>query len=389
MDITKRIKIGILFNYGKNWMGGVIYIINLVKSLDKLPDSEKPEIIIFYDDNSKPFVNEIAYPYLIFIYRKTPNQYFNYLFSALKRKNCFEGGIIDKYQLDGLFPLNDFPFNLGKNNFKAAAWYPDLQHKFYPQYFSRSKYFFREWRIKLILKNASHIVLSSNDVYGHFKKFYNLNSHLNIHILRFTSIIDGFSFPSFEQLRIKYDIKEDYFIVSNQFYQHKNHLTVFKALKLLKDENINCKVLFTGTMEDKNNPGFIKGLKRTLINLDIQNYVRFVGLIHRAEQLCLMKNSLAVIQPSLFEGWSTVIEDAKALKCPIIASNLEVHKEQLTNCNNGFLFEAQDASNLSNLMKTFIKNEIRIIPTDEDYNKLTIDFARNFIKIFSNEIVNN
>jgi glycosyltransferase involved in cell wall biosynthesis len=389
MDITQRLKIGILFNYGKDWMGGVIYIINLVKSLDKLPDLEKPEIIIFYNDNSKPFVNEITYPYVTFIYRKTPNQYFNYLFSTVKRKNCFEGGIIDKYKLDGLFPLNDFPFNLGKNNFKAVAWYPDLQHKFYPQYFSRLKYFSREWRIKQIIKNASHIVLSSNDVYSHFQKFYNLNAHLNIHILRFTSIIDGFSFPSFEQLRIKYDIKGDYFIVSNQFYQHKNHITVFKALKLLKDENINCKVLFTGTMEDKKNPKFIEGLKRMLIDLDIQQYVRFVGLINRVEQLCLMKNSLAVIQPSLFEGWSTVIEDAKALKCPVIASNLEVHKEQLANCNNGFLFEAQNASNLSDLMKTFINNEVIFKPVYEDNNQLTIDFAKNFIKIFSHQVVND
>ena len=31
------------------------------------------------------------------------------------------------------------------------------------------------------------------------------------------------------------------------------------------------------------------------------------------DQLRLMKESLGVIQPSLFEGWSTVIEDAKAL----------------------------------------------------------------------------
>jgi len=36
-----------------------------------------------------------------------------------------------------------------------------------------------------------------------------------------------------------------------------------------------------------------------------------------------------VIQPSLFEGWSTVIEDARALGRPVIASDIPVHREQL------------------------------------------------------------
>ncbi|MFM6026689.1 MAG: glycosyltransferase, partial [Dolichospermum sp.] len=33
-------------------------------------------------------------------------------------------------------------------------------------------------------------------------------------------------------------------------------------------------------------------------------------------------------QPSLFEGWSTVIEDAKSLGKNLIASDLDVHLEQ-------------------------------------------------------------
>jgi len=382
MDHIKRRKIGILFYHGKEWMGGVIYIINLVKSIAKLPDSEKPEIFLFYNDHSKPFVNEIIYPYLTTVYKRSKNEYLNFLYSIIRGKNCFEEGTIEKYQLNGLFPLNDFPFKFGENNSKVVAWFPDLQHKFYPQYFSKTKLFFREWRLKQIIKNASHIVLSSNDVYSHFKKFYKLKTHLNFHILHFTSIIEGIFFPPIDELKLKYHIDGDYFIVSNQFWQHKNHVTVFNAIKLIKDENINCKVVFTGKMEDKKNPEFIAGLKRKLIELDIEDYVDFVGLIGRGEQLCLMKNAIAVIQPSLFEGWSTVLEDAKALKCQIIASNLEVHKEQLDNGRIGFLFESESAPTLASLMKQFLNNGVSLKPTLENYDQVTIDFARNFMKIF-------
>ena len=41
-----------------------------------------------------------------------------------------------------------------------------------------------------------------------------------------------------------------------------------------------------------------------------------------------MRRSLAVIQPSLFEGWSTVVEDARVLGKTILLSDISVHKEQ-------------------------------------------------------------
>jgi glycosyltransferase involved in cell wall biosynthesis len=57
--------------------------------------------------------------------------------------------------------------------------------------------------------------------------------------------------------------------------------------------------------------------------------IRFLGFIDRAEQLALMQAAQAIVQPSLFEGWSTVVEDAKALGKFLILSDLPVHREQL------------------------------------------------------------
>ena len=41
-----------------------------------------------------------------------------------------------------------------------------------------------------------------------------------------------------------------------------------------------------------------------------------------------MRKAMAVIQPSLFEGWSTVVEDARALGKPMILSDFPVQIEQ-------------------------------------------------------------
>jgi len=41
-----------------------------------------------------------------------------------------------------------------------------------------------------------------------------------------------------------------------------------------------------------------------------------------------MRRAAAILQPSRFEGWSTVVEDAKTLGKPILVSDLSVHREQ-------------------------------------------------------------
>jgi len=377
-----RKNIGLYYTSGAFWMGGVIYIQNIIRSLDSLPDEEKPNLFIFYNDLASPYISEIEYPYINFIKIKFPNLILGYLISIIIRKNVFENGIIEKYKLNGLFPLEHYPIGLGKNNNKVSAWYPDLQHKFYPEYFSKRNLFTRELRAKFVLRNAAHLVLSSNNVYSHFKQHYNIRKDLKIHILRFTSIIDVSKLPSFELISEKYSISEPYFIVSNQFWKHKDHLTVFKAIHLLKKRNITCKFIFTGNMEDKRDCGYIDGLKKYIIESNISDYTCFVGLLKREEQLCLMKNSLAVVQPSLFEGWSTVIEDAKALGCQVIASDLPVHLEQLEDGDKGFLFKAGDSENLCEIVEKFVKKEVHFKPVFDNYKQLTIDFARELSRLF-------
>jgi hypothetical protein len=56
--------------------------------------------------------------------------------------------------------------------------------------------------------------------------------------------------------------------------------------------------------------------------------VIILGLVPRRAQIEMMRRSLAVVQPSLFEGWSTVVEDARVLGKPLLLSDIPVHREQ-------------------------------------------------------------
>ena len=61
-----------------------------------------------------------------------------------------------------------------------------------------------------------------------------------------------------------------------------------------------------------------------------------------------MRRCLAVIQPSLFEGWSTVVEDARVFGKSIILSDIPVHLEQ--NPPHSIFFERHSSQSLATVL---------------------------------------
>ena len=379
MGNSGRKKIGIVFNFSGSWLGGVYYVQNIIKALNYIKDEDKPEIIIFYKKELVNFTENIEYPYLKTIEWQFVNAYKGFLLSWVLRKNVFLDTLLKEHNLDGIYPVYDHP--VSNKNFKnttIAAWFPDLQHKFYPNYFNKLNLVLREYRLKLLLKNADVLVLSSQDVASHFNKFYKIPKKLKIHVMPFVSIIDNWNFDNINDLKAKYKLPEEYFMVSNQFYVHKNHITVLKALSVLKKKNKNIHVVLTGKMEHYKNPAFIESLKKEIETNNIADMVSLLGVIPREDQLSIMKGAKAIIQPSLFEGWSTVIEDAKSLQVPVIASNIDVHKEQME--DRGVYFKATDELDLANVLSNFSNQFGETI--FESYEKRVVDLGYNFISIF-------
>lgn len=385
MDTENRKRIGILFNFDKNWIGGLIYIINIIKALKVLPDEQKPSLILFYSEDNSRFVEEIKqanYEYISFIpYEIKRHRILSYFLSIISRKNLFVTDIIKNSKLDGLFPLNDLPTQTKIEGCKIVSWFPDFQHKFYSQYFSKTNLVLRELRFDWVFKRTDTLVLSSQDAHNHFKLFNTKKYKTKVKVLPFVSIVDDFDLPEIENLRAKYKITKPYFMVSNQFYEHKNHILVFQAINELKNKNKEYTVIFTGKMEDYRNPKFIQQLKDYITENEIERYCTFLAVLPRAEQLSLMKNALCVIQPSKFEGWSTVVEDAKSLQVPIITSDIEVHKEQLE--DNAYYFGQDSPNDLSELMQKYLDDNIVIKPFFSNYNERLAIFAQKFVEIFN------
>lgn len=375
----KRKTIGLVFTGGDNWIGGLYYIVNIVKGIQLLPPSEQPAIVLLFNNKTpKELVNECTFPNVklvnidtVFIARRL---IYSILFRVVKKNFLFRF-LVKKHKIDVLYPFNEYHTDLEFLDCDIYYWIFDFQHKFLPQLFSTKEIKRRDAEFKIMAEKAKNIVVSSLTAKKHFHQFYHKFTG-NIHVLSFASIFNTQKLPSENFIRKKYNIKSEYFLVSNQFWIHKNHWVVLKALKILKDSGHTCLLLFTGKEYDPRNPNYVDDLKGFINENYLNDFVLFLGFIPREDQLGLMKYCKAIIQPSKFEGWGTVVEDAKALNIPIILSDIEVHREQYP---KGLFFGEDDEFTLANILMNYN------LQYSSDFQNNNKNFALKIKEVFLNK----
>ena len=330
----------------------------------------------------KKFLGEFDYPYINFIESEAIPVYKNFLVSWIKRKNVFVDDLINEHSLDAIYPVKNYPIK-SKTDAKVVAWYADLQHKYYPEFFKKSILIHRAIRTHFMLKNTDDLVVSSEAVKNDFYKFHKIRKGLKIHIYHFVSINDDFDDVSIDELRSKYGIPEKYFMVSNQFHKHKNHQVLLKALVKLNEMGIKKHIIMTGKFPKATHSPYIAELHELINKNDLHDQISFLGLIPRKDQMQLMNHCQAVIQPSLFEGWSTVIEDAISIQVPVIASTLPVNIEQLK--DTGIYFEPHDAGKLASILKDYPDRDFNVKPYG-DYSLRIQEAVRGLMDVFENKV---
>lgn len=367
------------FDY--SWAGGLYYVLNLSKTLEQLDDSSRPNFIIFYDKKTPPEVlQKITFPDVQFQSLEYPNKIstlINKIFRRLFKRDFYFEKLARKHKIDFFYPLIQYRSDLSKISNKLGYWIYDFQHKYLPEFFSTEEQQKRDNNFSEIASHSETVFVSSQDSANHFNEHYGSSKAKPI-VYSFVTIHDEIA--PIKEIKSTYSLPDNYFIIPNQFWKHKNHAAVLKAINLLKKSHTDFKVIFTGNENDETNKDYIDDLKRYVKDNEIDNFIIFLGFVPRKDQLAIIKNSIAVIQPSKFEGWSTVVEDAKSLNCPIIVSNLGVHHEQLG--DKGLYFDPNEPDQLATHMKALLASNR--LETDHKYEGKIKLAAQKFMALVHN-----
>jgi len=329
------------------WVGGMVYIQNLAWAIANLPEAEKPgvELSVAVPAAQSAFVG----PLRGCVDRVYAERFFDRAYGKIAKilaahVRFMPPRLLNPHKFDFVYP----DLAGARAPYLWGGWIPDFQHYHLPELFSPKEIDFRNNFCKKRADNATVIILSSRMAQADFCALFPKDAHRSA-LLNFVSWIDPEWFhESPTAYQAKYGLSEAYFLVANQFWKHKDHGVVIEALGLLKQQGIQPTVVCTGSTSDYRHPGYFEELLLRIHQLGLDGQVRILGLIPRLDQVQLMRGSLAVIQPSRFEGWNSVVEEARLLGKTILLSDFPVHLEQ--NPPNSYFFERGNAEELAGLM---------------------------------------
>jgi len=372
---------------GHKWMGGLNYFRNLFSALSLLND-RKMQAIMFIgsrvpDDITQCFRNvEIIRSTLLDV--DVP--------AGIIRRgvNRIVGGQDPLLRLllmrHDIHVLSHFNAEWKGGKIKKIGWIPDFQHLYFPEFFSRTEIAYRDTLYRNLARTCDCILISSNAAQRDLAKFAPAAASRSA-VLPFVPDIEECLSPSkIQSLENKYGFKGPYFYIPNQFWVHKNHDVVIDALIHLKKKGILPTILLSGDIQDYRQPQHFSRLMAKVQASGVTGSFKVLGVIPYNDLLSLMHHTIALINPSLFEGWSSTVEEGKALGKTILLSNLSVHIEQ--NPTKGIYFDPKDSLELAEKMELILSGaetaqscRLEKLRLTDSYHIERINFALKYQQI--------
>lgn len=375
------IRLAFFIHFNQTWTGGINVILNLINLLKTKNNKSKIEIVIF--TNSKKKLQKFTINKNIKIIED--NTIFN--------QNIFVR-IIDKISLlffnKTIFLekfLLSYKINIishttivtGINSYtKSIIWIPDFQYIYFPKLFSLKYKIFKYINLKLYSKCAHKILLSSNTAKKDLRTISDIpNKKIEVNKF-FFKVPSKDTLKKLSYLKKKYKLPDKYFYLPNQYWEHKNHKIVIEALKKINDKKIF--ICSTGSKNDYRNPKYFFSLMKNLKKYKLENNYKYLGLVPYLDVMSLIYHSLATVNPSYFEGWSSTVEQADAYNKIIILSKIKVHFEQ--NPNNAYFFNPNNSTSLKNILLNIYYKKVIIKKKIKKNNKVD-DYINNYFRIIN------
>ncbi|MDD6656649.1 MAG: glycosyltransferase [Lachnospiraceae bacterium] len=267
--------------------------------------------------------------------------------------NCFSNR---EKKIEYFFRKNQIDIFLSYSEYKfphftipRIGYIYDFQHKYLLDYFSEEECSNRDLLFQEQLNNLRYIIVNAQEVKRDIERFFPDHK----------SEIIVLPFKPFQKMVCngvkdieKYHLPHKYYVICNQFWMHKSHITAFEALELLYNKGIrDIHIVCTGLLKDDRNPHYIDELMDRISTLKCRDNIHFLGYIPKEDQMEVLTNAIGLIQPTLFEGGpgGGAVYNALCFGVPCLVSNIPVNQE-IIGYDNVYFFEKENSNELANLM---------------------------------------
>lgn len=386
--------IAVILDQPENIGGGFTHSISFCKDIQK-KNKDKNLAFHFYCFNNQNYKNLkknnipskiIKYTYFNLFIKKIMMMLYKNNIIKIFGLSYFEKELI-KDKIDLIFfthPASETVL-LRKLNFIYTLW--DMCHVDHPEFpeikFNR-EFLLRENIYQISCSTSIGILVESDFTKNVIMKRYNVNpskiKKINLYYNKFENTKNP---PTKE---IKNFINKEYFFYPAQFWAHKNHIFIVKALKILREQyNRKVNVIFAGS--DMGNKNFVKEKVKEFY---LDDQVTFLDFVNNDDLFHLYKNCKALLMPTYFGPTNIPPIEAIELNIPIIYSDNKYVKEQFENATYPL-----DLDNINSLVDILLKFEEKVENIDEKLKhyqkirkKLTCDKNYEILENMINQYVN-
>ena len=236
-------------------------------------------------------------------------------------------------------PVPEAPIN---RNCRYIVMVHDLIPLRFPRSFSPLTTYFRYY-LPQVLDRAEHIICNSRATAKDISKFFSIPSQ------KITPIPLAYNNDRYQLLDLpKTNNTPPYFLYIGRQDPYKNLNRTIAALGKCCDRE--TQLWLAGSLD----PRYTPQLKARARELGLQKRVKFLGYVPEEELPIIIAKAIALVFPSLWEGFGLPVLEAMAMGTPVITSNLSSLPEVAGDA--GILVDPYNTSAIAAAMDDFTKD---------------------------------
>ncbi|MDI6717338.1 MAG: glycosyltransferase family 1 protein [Actinomycetota bacterium] len=268
----------------------------------------------------------------------------------------------------------------------------DIQHKLQPEFPEVSadgEYEARERFFSTVPLMAVAVLVDSEVGKEDITQLYHVASE-RVEIMPFIPphyLFEEISPEAIDSVKVKYNLPEKYLFYPAQFWPHKNHERIVRALHHLKQtRGLQIHLVLVGSTRCKFST--FNRVMAVAKELAVNDQIRYLGYVPASDMLPLYSGALALVMPTFFGPTNIPILEAFALKCPVITSDIRGIREQVGKA--GLLIDPRNVEQLAEaIFKVSTDENTRIRLIDEGLKAIArwteADFALKLIDIINRQ----
>jgi len=329
-------KIGLLFSAPPGNHGVLNYHLSLLRAVTSLPENKYEYVVVYQDESWLDYFQDVESHVI-----KLTTGFGDHVLTGARRR--FHVPIrwwrricpyIHPFTRKLLAQQCDLWISPSQESWAPLIPLPilrtiyDLMHRYerrFPEVSANGEYEAREILFSNICRYSSGLLVDAEVGKRQVVESYGVSPH-KVHVLPYIPPKHIFSHKQIDGFTGRYALPEKYIFYPANFWFHKNHQNLIRAIASLKEKLSDLNVVFVGAAQNS-----YQATCELIAKFGLQEKVHIIGDVPDTDMPEFYRRARALVMPTFFGPTNIPPLEAMAFGCPVAVSDIYGMPEQLGN----------------------------------------------------------